>query len=331
MDKAKMSKSLKNIVSPLDLIDSYGVDAVRYYLVRDMMLGNDANFTEELFITRYNSELANDFGNLANRVSTLIRKNYDSKIPECINPENEENAIINQGKALEETVRKHVDRLELNKATDAVINFVRAMNKFMEIRQPWKLVKEDKVKAGTILYVAAEGLRLAANLLHPLMPTKCDQLIAVFPVENQENKYQWGKLKAGEALAEFSTLFPRIDVKKQKTPASQKSAAQAKPKKTEELVDFEDFMKLKFKTATVLTAEKIEGADKLLKVTVNAGSEERQLVAGIAKHYTPEELIGKEVVIVANLKPAKIRGVESNGRSLAASHKKKLAVVTTDR
>jgi len=327
MDKAKMSKSLKNIVSPLDLIDSYGVDAVRYYLIRDMMLGNDANFTEDLFITRYNSELANDFGNLANRVSTLIRKNYDNKIPECINPEDEENNIINTGKALEETVRKHVDRLELNKATDAVINFVRSMNKFMEIRQPWKLVKEDKVKAGTVLYVAAEGLRLAANLLHPLMPEKCDLLIAVFPVGNNENKYQWGKLKSGEALGEFSALFPRIDVKKKETKPEPKKA----PAKTEDLVDFEDFTKLKFKTAIVLTAEKIEGADKLLKVTVDAGSEERQLVAGIAKHYEPEDLIGKEVVIVANLKPAKIRGVESNGMILAASHKKKLAVVTPDR
>jgi methionyl-tRNA synthetase len=327
MDKAKMSKSLKNIVSPLDLIDSYGVDAVRYYLIRDMMLGNDANFTEELFISRYNSELANDFGNLANRISTLIKKNYDYVVPGLVNPGDEENNITETGKTLSETVQNHVDNLDLNKATDAVIDFIRSINKYMEIRQPWKLVKEDKVAAGTVLHIAAEGLRLAANLLHPLMPEKCDLLINVFPVDNQDNKYNWGQLKSGEKLGEFSTLFPRIDVKKKQ----QQPQKQAPKKKEENLVDFEDFLKLKFKTAKVLTAEKIEGADKLLKVTIDAGSEERQLVAGIAKHYTLEELIGKTVVIAANLKPAKIRGVESQGMILAAQDKKLLSVLTTDR
>ncbi len=328
MDKAKMSKSLKNIVSPLDLIDSYGVDSVRYYLIRDMMLGNDANFTTELFINRYNSELANDFGNLANRIATLIKKNYNAKIPEFITPGDEENNIVEQGKKLAGTVREYVDDLELNKATDAVINFVRTINKYMEIRAPWKLVKEDKTAAGTVLYTSAEGLRLAANLLHPLMPEKMNVLIKVLPTDSDrnENKFDWGQLKAGAELEKFPTLFPRINVKKQK----QQQKPKQQPKK-EDLVDFEDFMKLKFKTAKVLTAEKIENADKLLKITVDAGSEERQLVAGIAKHYEPGELIGKEVIIVANLKPAKIRGVKSEGMILAASHKKKLAVLTPDR
>ncbi|MBN2279615.1 MAG: methionine--tRNA ligase [Candidatus Marinimicrobia bacterium] len=327
MDKAKMSKSLKNIVSPLDLIGSYGVDAVRYYLIRDMMLGNDANFTEELFITRYNSELANDFGNLANRVSTLIRKNYDNKIPVLTDPQDEENKIISLGRALGATVQKHVDNLDLNKATDAVIDFIRAINKYLEIRQPWKLVREDKEKTGTVLYVAAEGLRLAANLFHPLMPGKCDELIRAFPVVNPVEKYQWGQLLSGHVLGEFSTLFPRIEAsKKEPMPEPKKSEDKA-----EDLVDFDDFLKLKFKTAKVLTAEKIEGADKLLKITVDAGSEQRQLVAGIARHYAPEEIVGKNVVIVANLKPAKIRGIESQGMILAASHKKELAVLTPDR
>ncbi len=328
MDKAKMSKSLKNIVSPLDLIDSYGVDSVRYYLIRDMMLGNDANFTTELFINRYNSELANDFGNLANRIATLINKNYGAKIPEFTNPGDEEKNIVEQGKKLAEVVRDHVDNLELNKATDAVINFVRTINKYMEIRAPWKLVKEDKATAGTVLYTSAEGLRLAANLLHPLMPEKMNVLIKVLPTDSDSNedKYDWGRLKSGAVLEEFPTLFPRINVKKQK----QQQKPKQQPKK-EDLVDFEDFMKLKFKTAKVLTAEKIENADKLLKITVDAGSEERQLVAGIAKHYEPDELIGKEVIIVANLKPAKIRGVKSEGMILAASHKKNLAVLTPDR
>jgi len=326
MDKAKMSKSLQNIVSPLDLIDSYGVDSVRYYLIRDMMLGNDANFTEDLFISRYNSELANDFGNLANRIATLIRKNYDSIIPACNNPEVEENKIIETGKRLSETVKGHINNLELNNATDAVINFIRAINKFMEIQAPWKLVKTDKEKAGTVLYIAAEGLRLAANLLHPLMPEKMNTLIAALPTSSTDNKnkYSWGELKSGEKILEFPTLFPRIDAKKQ-------NQMPKKKKKEENLIDFEDFLKLKFKTAKVLTAEKIDGADKLLKVTIDAGSEERQLVAGIAKHYTAEELIGKTVIIVANLKPAKIRGIKSEGMILAAQDKKSLAVLTSDR
>ena len=327
MDKTKMSKSLKNIVSPLDLIDAYGVDSVRYYLIRDMLLGNDANFTEELFIKRYNSELANDFGNLANRIATLIKKNYNSIIPKQDKLENEEDNIIIIGQNLGDTVKMYVENFELNKATDAVLNFIRSINKYMEIRQPWKLVKEDKIKAGTVLYIAAEGLRLSANLLHPLMPEKLDILISIFPTisDNNGDKYKWGQLKSSGTLEDFPTLFPRINIKKQK------QTVEPKKKKTEEFIEFSDFKKLKFKTAKVLTAEKIEGADKLLKVTIDTGSEKRQLVAGIAKHYTPEELIGKNIIFVANLKPVEIRGIKSEGMILAAQNKKMLSVLTTDR
>ena len=329
MDKAKMSKSLQNIVSPLDLIDSYGVDSVRYYLICDMMLGSDANFTEELFKTRYNSELANDFGNLANRVATLIRKNYSSKIPSQIEATDEDKKVIDSGIILAEKVKGDIDNLDLNKATDKIITFIRSINKYMEITQPWKLLKQDRAKAGSVLYICAEGLRLAANLLHPIMPEKMDILINALPVQakSNDNKFAWGQLKSEETLTDFPTLFPRIETKKKKQvdqPTSKKS-------KKEGLVEFGDFMKLKFKTAKVLTAEKIEGADKLLKVTIDAGSEQRQLVAGIANHYTPEELIGKNVIIVANLKPATIQGEKSEGMILAAQDKKLLSLLTTDR
>ncbi len=291
-----------------------------------MTLGNDANFTEEFFITRYNTELANDFGNLANRITTLIKKNYNSSIPSLKNPTAEDNKIIEQGKHLGDTVKNEVDDLNLNKATDAVINFVRTINKYMEIRQPWKLVKTDKTEAGTVLHIAAEGLRLAANLLHPVMPEKMNLLISVLPTSSADNanKYLWGQLKPGAELKQFPTLFPRIKTKKKKQ-------QQKKSKKKEQLIDFKDFLKLKFKTAKVLTAKKVENADKLLKVTVDAGSEKRQLVAGIAKHYAPEELIGKEVIIVANLKPAEIRGVKSEGMILAAEDKKQLAILSPDK
>jgi len=327
MDKTKMSKSLMNFVSPLDLIKTYGVDSVRYYLVRDMILGHDANFTEKHFINRYNSELANDFGNLANRITTLIRKNFDSKIPEVNINEDPEKHIIHKCKKLPKKVHKLIENFELNEATDEIIGFIRSINKYLEIREPWKLVKTDKEKTGTVLYTAAESLRIASLLLHPIMPNKIDELNSIFPL-NDGKKLDWGTLQSGEKLGELKTLFPRIDNKKKDTSKQQK---QQSNKKKEELVEFTDFTKLKFKTALVLTAEPVPETTKLLKLTVDAGDETRQLVAGIAENYTPEQIIGKEVIIVANLKPATIRGVKSEGMILAAKDGKSLSVITPDR
>ena len=322
--ETKMSKSLQNIVKPLDLIDAYGVDPVRYFLIRDMVLGQDANFSEEMFIRRYNSDLANDFGNLVSRISTLIRKNFNSEVPAPISVGEEEQSIRRDAETLPARVHAMIDSLALNEAIETTIAFVRSLNRFMEQRAPWKLVKEDKAAAGTVLYTAAEGLRIAALLLAPVMPGKIATVLKSFPVNaDQEHCFDWGTLQPGRKLESIPPLFPRIQEKE--TAPVQPEAQKEEP---ENLVTIDDFFKSKLLTARVLEAEKVPDTAKLLKLQIDTGTEKRQIVAGIAEHYQPEELIGKTIVIVANLQPAKIRGLESRGMLLAAKKGKKLSLVT---
>ncbi len=322
VDETKMSKSLKNIVKPLDLIDSYGVDPIRYFLMRDMTLGQDSNFSEDIFIRRYNSELANDFGNLASRIATVIRKNFDSIIPNIFINGKEELKIKDHAKALPEKVHNLIDDLHLNEAVEAIITFIRSINKYMEIRHPWHLVKQNKQEAGTVLYTAAEGLRIAALLLQPIMPEKISTLLKTLPTTNSRKKsFGWGALKSGEKLGELSILFPRISKKKEITKGIQN--------KEEKLISIDDFSKVKLITAKVLTAERIPKTNKLLKLSIDTGEEERQIVAGIAQYYDPETLIGKTIIIVGNLQPVKIRGIESKGMLLTAEKGENLTLLTT--
>ena len=324
IDEAKMSKSLQNIVKPLDLIDKYGVDSVRYFLIRDMVLGQDANFSEEMFIRRYNSDLANDFGNLASRISTLIRKNYDNIIPPEIDPGSEEQNLRKNAESLPAKVHNLINELRLNEAIEVIIAFVRSINRFMEIKAPWKLVKSDLEQAGTVLYTAAEGLRIAAKLLEPVMPGKIDLILNAFPVIS--NEFAWGNLKNGEPLGKLPILFPRVQTDKPVS-AAMKPAKIVKEKEIN-LITIDDFSKAQLVTARVLAAEPIPGTTKLLKLQIDTGKDRRQIVAGIAEHYTPQYLIGKTIVIVANLQPATIRGIKSNGMLLAAKKGKQLKLVT---
>lgn len=322
VDETKMSKSLKNIVKPLDLIDSYGVDPVRYFLIRDMTLGQDSNFSEDIFIKRYNSELANDFGNLVSRIVTLIRKNFNSVVPKILINGKEELKIIDNAKTFPEKVHNLIDNLHLNDAVETIIIFIRSINKYMELRQPWHLVKQNKQEAGTVLYTAAEGLRIAALLLHPIMPGKISTLLKAFPTaDNRKNSFEWGTLKSGEKLSELPILFPRIIKKIEVVKEVQN--------KGEELISIDYFSKVKLITAKVLAAERVPKTDKLLKLSIDTGEEKRQIVAGIAQYYNPEVLIGKMVIIVTNLQPVKIHGVESQGMLLTAEKGENLTLLTT--
>ena len=320
--ETKMSKSLGNVVNPLDLIDQFGVDSVRYYLIREMVLGQDASFTPESFIARYNADLANDLGNLANRIFTLTLKNFGGKtpIPEHLTTADRE--VQNHAEIMLDSVPKLIDELKLNQAIEEVMKFVRFLNGYLERRAPWKLLKNDETKAeaGMVLFQAMEALRLVATMLHPIMPEKMSELQRGFGFAAMDIAVQqWGQLIPDSKLGEIKILFPRIEIE-----------TKTEEKLEEDLVEFTDFQKLKFKTGIIETAEKIEKADRLLKLTVKVGDETRQLVAGIAEHYEPEEIIGKTVVVLTNLKPAKIRGVESQGMILAASSKDGLTLLTTD-
>lgn len=324
VDATKMSKSLQNIVKPLDLIDKYGVDPLRYYLIRDMVLGQDANFSEEMFIKRYNSDLANDFGNLASRITTLIRKNFDNIMPVEKAPGEAENAIREDGVALAGHVHELIEQLRLNEAIETTIAYVRSINRYLEQKAPWKLVKTDLDQAGMVLYTAAQGFCIAAHLLKPVMPSKIENILAIFPLDSAQDS--WGNLISGKSLGKVSILFPRI----QDAPKAKTQENKAMPTDTENLnlIIIDDFQKVKLITARIIAAEKVADANKLLKLQIDTGADRRQIVAGIAEHYSPEELIGRTIIIVANLKPATIRGIESHGMLLAAKKGRQMRLVT---
>jgi methionyl-tRNA synthetase len=208
MGESKMSKSIGNVINPMDLIDDYGVDPVRYYLMREMVLGQDSNFTMESFIQRYNSDLANDFGNLLSRISTLMKKNYDGRIPDPGELSEAELRIKTKGESLCGTVNGMIKNMRLNEAIENTMQYIRSINKYMEENAPWKLVKEDKSAAGRILYTAGEALRLGAVLLSPVMPNRTAILLDALNAPGVD--LSWGGLKPGETLKDHEPLFPRV-------------------------------------------------------------------------------------------------------------------------
>ena len=338
----KMSKSLGNVVNPMEMADKYGVDAFRYFLLSEMTLGQDAAFSEEAFVKRYNSDLANDLGNMLNRAVKLIVRYFDSKVPAPGNMlENEDKELLADAADAADAMEHAVRNLHLDKGIETVMNVVRKANRYMETTAPWTLAKEGKTeRLASVLYTAAETLRVVAQLLLPVMPEKMTKLLstigapAVFSFEQAKNH---GVLNPGSAIRDIDALFPRIQIEEAEAPKAEPKkktekvkAAREEPVLPEGIISITDFAKVKLITAKVVQAEKVPDAEKLLKLQVDAGSEKRQIVSGIAGFYTPEELIGKTIVLVANLKPAKIRGVESYGMLLAAKNGDNLRLVTVD-
>ncbi len=338
----KMSKSLGNVVNPMEMADKYGVDAFRYFLLSEMTLGQDAAFSEEAFVKRYNSDLANDLGNMLNRAVKLIVRYFDSKVPAPGNMlENEDKELLAAAADAADAMEHAVRNLHLDKGIETVMNVVRKANRYMETTAPWTLAKEGKTeRLASVLYTAAETLRVVAQLLLPVMPEKMTKLLstigapAVFSFEQAKNH---GVLNPGSAIRDIDALFPRIQLEETEAPKAEPKKKQEKVKAVKEepvlpegIISITDFAKVKLITAKVIQAEKVPDAEKLLKLQVDAGSEKRQIVSGIAGFYTPEELIGKTIVLVANLKPAKIRGVESYGMLLAAKNGDNLRLVTVD-
>ena len=209
MGDEKMSKSSGNVINPIDLIDDYGVDPVRYYLMREMVLGQDANFTLKSFVNRYNSDLANDFGNLLSRISTLINKNYDGYMPEVSSLGDKEKRLKSISIELVKKFDNNMSRMSINEAIEETLQFVRSINRYFEHMAPWKLVKEDLKSAGTVLYTGAEALRICAVLLSPIMPQRIQILLSVLNTESVDRN--WGGLKSGTRLGDHKPLFPRIN------------------------------------------------------------------------------------------------------------------------
>jgi methionyl-tRNA synthetase len=346
----KMSKSLGNVVNPMEMIQKYGVDAFRYFLMAEMTLGQDASFTEEAFVARYNSDLANDLGNLLSRVVKMTLRHSDGAIPAPGAFTEEEAELMQAVDAAVDGMEKALTGMRMEQGLEAIMNAVRAGNRYMERTAPWTLAKKGETeRLNTVLYCVAEALRKVSVLLHPVMPGKmADLRNALGLPEEVLNECRIADLKksdnvlSGLVMNDIDALFLRIKLeeleqekpvkeqKKQKKQEKKNAPEKAAPESGEGVITIDEFFRTELKTAKVLEAEKVEGADKLLKLQIELGGEKRQLVAGVAEFYSPEEMIGRTIVVVANLKPAKIRGIESQGMLLAAKKGKKLKLVTVD-
>ena len=326
----KMSKSRGNVIYADDLVELLGVDAVRYYLVSEMPYASDGSITYETIIERYNSDLANTFGNLVNRTIAMQNKYFDGVIqPGDVN-EPVDDELKNFALDTVKKIEKCFETYRVADAVEAVLNLAKRSNKYIDETTPWALAKDEASlpRLGTVLYNLLEAIRYIAVLLSPFMPETSEKIFAQMncDIKDYDSLENFGALKAGEKVGKAEALFARIDAEKmlaeiaEKQEAAAKAEEAAKPKEIEGLaqIEFDDFSKVELRVATVTECEPIKKAKKLLKLMVNDGTAEpRQIVSGIAPWYKPEDLIGKNVIIVANLKPAKLCGEMSNGMLLA--------------
>ncbi len=343
----KMSKSLGNVIDPEAIAARYGTDQTRYFLLSEISTTGDGDFSYARMEQRINSDLANDYGNLASRVFKMMESYCQGAIPKAGKMGSSDDELKSTAMALGEKVKSQVEQFDLNQAIVSVMEVVKLTNRYVESNAPWKLFKEgNQERINTVLYSAAEALRIASILLCPVMPGKCRELLQKLGVEDKDitlvKARKWGLLKSGHKITAGEPLFPRIEKgsKKQKTEdRSQKGEAkmeeaikaESSTQAQEELIDIDYFKKVKLRTGEIVSAEKVPNADKLLRLQVKLGEETRQVLAGIAQWYTPESLVGQQVVIVANLKPAQIRGLESQGMLLAAQDKDGVVILNPQR
>lgn len=326
----KMSKSRGNVIYADDLVDLLGVDAVRYYLVSEMPYANDGSITYETIIERYNSDLANTFGNLVNRTIAMQNKYFDGIIQEPTDSESVDDELKAFALETVKKIEKCFETYRVADAVEAVLNLAKRSNKYIDETMPWALAKDESKKArlGTVLYNLLEAIRYIAILLTPFMPQTAEKIFEQMncDIKDYDSMNTFGALKAGTKVNEAQALFARIDAEKmlaeiaQKQEEAAKKEEAAKPKEIEGLaqIAIDDFAKVELRVAKITQCEPVKRAKKLLKLHVDDGTAEgRQIVSGIATWYTPDDLIGKSVIIVANLKPAKLCGEVSNGMLLA--------------
>ena len=339
----KMSKSLGNVVSPLEMADKYGVNAFRYFLLREMVFGNDSSFSEESLVGRLNADLANDLGNLFSRTLSMTHKYFDGKVPDQGDEADEDCEIKGLGrKAMAEFQNNFMDS-KFSRGLEGLWELVRGLNKYIDTTQPWTLYKEEKMsRLGTVMYVLLESMRKIAIHLWPVMPEASEDMLEQLGIQFSPEKVNlqgeidvWGLLDPGTEVAKKSNLFPRVELPKEeeapKKKEAKKSKKQSKQAKEEipGVIEFPDFQKVDMRVGTVLSVAKHPDADKLLLVKIDTGDDEpRQVVAGLAEFFKPEDLEGRQVVVVVNLKPRKLRGEVSQGMILAVRNGEEMQLLS---